>query len=186
MQRPLRCGQPSKTAAACSLKNVTKEAMTPEPQPTEFDPSEELTRLGDPDQERYGLSDRVFFYLIMTCRAVESFAAPAFTIDAVFGPPGLTPAGCWVEFIIKQAFWIDVSQTRVKLWTASADDADGVRNRYLVHDGDSSDPKAWDGLLVSIGRVEKFGVFINHADRLRLMWSEWVLAQRRLRDERGF
>jgi hypothetical protein len=100
-------------------------------------------------------------------------------MDSVFGPPGLTPAGCFVEFIVREhVFWID-THARVKLWTASADDADGARNRYLVHDKDASDPKAWEGLLKTIGRVEKFGVLINHADRLRLMWSEWLLAQRR-------
>ena len=155
--------------------------------PIEFDPGEALSLFAEPGSERYGLSDRAFFYAIVTCRAVESFAEPAFSIDRVFGPPGLTPAGCWIEFIVREhVFWIDVSQTRVKLWTASADDADGVRNRYLVHDGDASDPKAWEGLLASIGRVEKFGVFIQHADRLRLMWTEWVVEQKRRRDERGW
>ena len=70
--------------------------------PPQFDPSEELTRFGDPDQELFGLPQRTFFYLVVTCRAIEAFAEPAFTIDSVFGPPGLTPAGCWVEFIVRQ------------------------------------------------------------------------------------
>ena len=154
--------------------------------PREFDPSEALALFAEPGSERYGLSDRTFFYLLVSCKAIEAFAAPVFTIDSVFGPPGLTPAGCWVEFIIRQAFWIDVSQARVKLWTASADDADGIRSRYLVHDGDASDPKAWESLLKTIGRVEKFGVFINHADRLRLMWTQWLAEQQRRRDDRGW
>ena len=153
--------------------------------PIEFDPSEELAHFHDPEQELYGLPERVYFYLIETCHAIEAFATPSFTIDSVFGPPGLTPAGCFVEFIVREhVFWVD-THARVKLWTAS-DDADAVRNRYLVHDGDASDPKAWESLLQAIGRVEKFGVLINHADKLRLMWSEWVLEQKRRRDERGW
>ena len=151
----------------------------------EFDPSEELAHFHDPEQKLFGLSERVYFYLIVTCKAVEAFAEPSFTIDSVFGPPGLTPAGCWVEFIVRQAFFIDVSRERVKLWTSSADDPE-ARSRYLVYDGDASDPKAWESLLKTIGRVEKFGVLINHADRLRLMWSEWLVEQKRRRDERGW
>ena len=85
---------------------------------------------------------------------------------------GSFPVGCVVEFVIKShVFWVDVSPTRVKLWTASADDADGLRNRYLVHDGDASDAKSWESLLIEIGHVEKFGVYINHADTLRNMWT---------------
>ena len=38
----------------------------------------------------------------------------------------------------------------------------------------------------TIGRVEKFGVFINHADTLRRMWSEWLIEQKRRDDERGW
>jgi hypothetical protein len=152
--------------------------------PAEFNPSAELTRLGD--TEAYGLSTRVWFYLLQTCRAVESFSAPSFTIDRVFAAPGFTPAGCWVEFIVrKHVFWVD-THARAKLWTALADDADGARNRYLVYDGDASDPKAWDGLLQEIGRVEKFGILIPHADKLRHLWSEWVLEQKRREDERGW
>jgi hypothetical protein len=59
-------------------------------------------------------------------------------------------------------------------------------DRYLVHDGDASDPKAWDGLLQAIGRVERFNVHIPHADKLRHMWSEWLVVQERLRRERGW
>ena len=78
--------------------------------PAEFDPSEALTLFAEPGSERYGLSDRTFFYLIVTCKGIESFAEPAFSIDSVFGPPGHTASGCWIEFIIKShAFWIDVS-----------------------------------------------------------------------------
>jgi hypothetical protein len=153
--------------------------------PAEFGPSEELAHFGDPEHKLYGLPERVYFYLVQTCRAVESFAEPSFTIDSVFGPPGLTPAGAYVEFIVRQAFWIDVSPARVKLWTSSADDPDG-RSRYLVYDGDASNPKAWESLLKTIGRVEKFGVLINHADRLRQMWSEWRIEQQRRDDERGW
>ena len=65
------------------------------------------------------MSDRVFFYAVVTCQAVESFAESSFMIDKVFGPPGLTPGGCWIEFVIKaHVFWIDVSPTQAKLWTA--------------------------------------------------------------------
>ena len=78
--------------------------------PAEFDPGEALALFAEPGSERYGLSDRTFFYLLVTCKAVEAFAEPAFTIDSVFGPPGLTPAGCFVEFIVREhVFWIDVS-----------------------------------------------------------------------------
>ena len=73
--------------------------MNMEP-PREFDPSETLTLFAEPEQERYGLSDQVFFYMINTCRAVENFSESSFMIDKVFGPPGLTPAGCWVEFVV--------------------------------------------------------------------------------------
>ena len=153
--------------------------------PAEFDPGEALALFAEPEQERYGLSDRTFFYLIVTCKAIDAFAEPSFTIDSVFGPPGLTPAGCFVEFIVRQAFWLDVSPERVKLWTSSADDAE-ARSRYLVHDGDASDPKSWDGLLQTIGRVEKFGVIVNHADRLRQMWTQCLAERKRRDDERGW
>lgn len=76
--------------------------MNPEPQPIEFEPSEELSRFHDADQELYGLPERVYFYLLETCRAIEAFATPAFTIEAVYGPPGppgTTRAGAWVEFV---------------------------------------------------------------------------------------
>ena len=97
------------------------------------------------------------------------------------GPLTTFLAGCWIEFIIKtHAFWIDISPARVKLLTASADDADGARTRYPVHDGDASDSKAWDGLLQAIGRIEKFNVLVHHADQLRQMWSEWLVEQQRL------
>ena len=59
--------------------------------PIDFDPDEALSNFGDPDQKLYGLSERIYFYLIETCRSVQVFAGPAFTIDSVFGPPGLTP-----------------------------------------------------------------------------------------------
>ena len=155
--------------------------------PAEFDPGEALALFAEPGSERYGLSDWTFFYLVVTCKAVEAFSEPAFTIDAVFGPPGFTPAGAFVAFVIREhVFFIDTHTLRVKLWTASADDADGLRNKYLVFDGDSSDPKAWEGLLKEIGRVEKFGVFVNHADRLRLMWTQWLAERQRRDDERGW
>ena len=153
----------------------------------EFDPSEELAHFHDPEQKLFGLSERVYFYLIVTCKAIESFAEPSFTIDAVFGPPKLTPTGCFVEFVVREhVFWIDVSHERAKLWAALADDADGIRNRYLVHDGAADNPAAWEGLLQAIGRVEKFGVIVNHADRLRQMWSGWLVEQKRRGDERGW
>ena len=153
--------------------------------PREFDPGEALALFAEPDSERYGLSDRAFFYLLVTCKAIDAFAEPAFTIEAVLNPKDNAVIGCFVEFIVKQAFWIDVSPERVKLWTASADDAE-VRSRYLVHDGASDNPAAWESFLQAIGRVEKFGVIVNHADRLRQMWSEWLVEQKRRRDERGW
>jgi hypothetical protein len=155
--------------------------------PVPFDPSEALSLFAEPEQERYGLSDRIWFYTINTCRAVENFAESSFTIDKVFGPPGLTPSGCWVEFVIKShVFWVDVSPTRVKLWASLADDPEVLRNRYLVHDGEADNPAVWESLLKTIGRVEQFGVFMNHADTLRRMWSEWLIEKQRRDDERGF
>jgi hypothetical protein len=157
------------------------------PQPRELDPSEELTRLGDPEHELFGLSQRVFFYLIKTCHTVESFATPAFTIEPIFGPPGLTPSGCWTEFLIKShVFWIDAGLEKVRLWTAGADDSDAFRRRYLVWNGDADNPQSWQGLLVEVGRVESIGVHINLADTLRHEWSMWRLEQQRRDDERGF
>jgi hypothetical protein len=159
-------------------------AMNIDP-PIDFDPDEELARFGDSDQKLYGLPERIYFYLIETCRSVAVFAGPAFTIDSVFGPPGLTPAGAFVEFVAYQAFWIDVSPTRVKIWTSSGDDAD-ARNRYLIHDGDVCDPKAWEGALNAICRVEKVGFLTFHADRMRQRWSAWLVEQKRRGDERGW
>ena len=49
--------------------------------PREFDPSEELTHFHDPEHQLFGLSERVYFYLVVTTHAIEAFSAPAFTID---------------------------------------------------------------------------------------------------------
>jgi hypothetical protein len=153
--------------------------------PAEFDPSEELTHFADPEHELFSLPQRVYFYLVATCKAIGDFAEPVFTIEAVLSPKDNAVIGCAVKFIIRsRAFLIDTG-TRVRLWAASADEPDGD-DRYLVYDGDASDPKTWEGLLKTIGRVEKFGVFINHADRLRLMWTQWLAEQERRRDERGW
>jgi hypothetical protein len=46
-------------------------------EPTEFDLGAELAHFHDPGHELYGLSERVFFYLIQTCRFIESFAEPS-------------------------------------------------------------------------------------------------------------
>jgi hypothetical protein len=148
-----------------------------------FDPGEALSCF--PDCELYGLPQRVYFYLLMTCRAIEAFAEPSFSVERCFGPPGLTPAGCFVEFIIRQAFWIDV-HANVKLWTSSADDAEARSSRYLVYDGASDNPGSWEGLLREVGCIEKFYVIGAHADALRRMWSEWLVEQKRRRDERGW
>jgi hypothetical protein len=97
------------------------------PNPAEFNQSEELAHFADPGHELYGLSERVIFYLVETCHAIEAFSEPSFTIEPVYGPPGppgTTPAGCFVEFVVHQAFWIDTSSTRVRLWTSSGDDAE--------------------------------------------------------------
>jgi hypothetical protein len=98
-----------------------------------------------------------------------------------------TPSGAWVEFVVKShVFWIDAGLERVRLWTAGADDPNGLRTRYLVWDRDASDPKSWEGLLVEIGRVEEFGVHVNLADTLRHEWSQYLIEQERRRKERGF
>ena len=47
-----------------------------------------------------------------------------------------------------------------------AGDASG--SRWLVFEGDSGNPQAWESLLKAVGRVEHFGVLLNHADKLRL------------------
>ena len=155
--------------------------------PIPFDPSEALSLFAEPEQEHYGLSDRVWFYVINSCRAVENFAESSFMIDKVFAPPGFTPSGCFIEFVIKaHVFFIDVSPTRVQLWAAKADDSDAIHHRYLVWNRAVDDPKSWEGLLVEIGRVEQFGVCVNLADTLRLMWSQWLIEKKRRDDERGF
>jgi hypothetical protein len=154
-------------------------------EPIEFDPSEALTHFHDPEHQLYGLPERIYFYLVVTSHSVEAFATPVFTIEAVLSPKDNAVIGCAVKFIIKsRAFLIDTG-TRVRLWAASADEPD-YDDRYLVYDADSSDPKSWEGLLVEIGRVEKFGVLINHADKLRRMRSEWLVEQKRREDERGW
>ena len=154
--------------------------------PRQLDPTEALSLFGDPEHELYGLPERVWFYAVMTARAVESFSEPAFTIDRVHGP-AFTPAGAFIAFIIKaHVFFVDVSSTRVKLWTASADDADGVRTRYLVYDGASDNPESWESLLVEIGHCEKFGVYVPLADKLRVAWTQFLAERQRRSDERGF
>ena len=161
--------------------------MNPEPQPAEFDPSEELTRLGDPSQEHFGLSERVYFYLVETAHAIEAFATPAFTIEAVLDLKTKAPAGCVVAFVVHQhEFWIDTHE-RVKLWAAEADDAGASSGkRWLVFEGEAANSTAWEGLLKAIGRVEHFYVVGAHADKLRLMWTQWLAAQEHLRKERGW
>jgi hypothetical protein len=157
------------------------------PNPVEFDPREEFYRFGDPAQELFGLSQRVFFYLIKTCYTIQSFSEPAFTIEPIFGPTPSGASGGWVEFVIKShVFWVDAGLERARLWTALADDSDAIHHRYLVWDRAADDPKAWEGLLVEIGRVEEFGVYVNLADTLRHEWSMWRLEQQRRDDERGF
>ena len=76
--------------------------------PREFDPGEALALFAEPSSERYGLSDRTFFYLIVTCKAIDAFTEPSFSIEAVFASPGFTSAGCWVEFVVREhVFWVD-------------------------------------------------------------------------------
>ena len=67
-----------------------------------------------------------------------------------------------------------------------ADEPDGDGGRWLVYDGDAFNAEAWEGLLKEIGRVEGFGVAMNHADTLRRMWTEWLVEKKRGDDERGF
>ena len=157
----------------------------------EFDPATELTLFAEPGRERYGLPERTFFYLVVTCKAIESFSESSFLPGSLFksgaaSAAELTPVGAFVEFVIHQAFSIHVTfDERMQLWAYPADKAD-THDQYLIYDGAAGDPAAWEGLLKEIGRVEKFGVFINHADRLRLMWTQWLAEQKRRGDERGF
>jgi hypothetical protein len=158
------------------------------PHPIEFSPSEELGRFGDVGHELYGLSERVFFYLVSTCHSVMAFSEPSFTIEPVYGPPGppgTTPSGCWVEFVVRQAFWIDASPTRVRLWTSSGDEVD-AHSRYLVFEGDCANPTAWEGVIKAIGRVEHFAVCIPLADKLRHLWTQLLAERQRRDDERGW
>lgn len=157
--------------------------MNPE---REFNTSEEITYFADPGHELYSLSERTFFYLAATASAIESFAESAFTVEPVLSPKNNAVVGCAIKFIIRRfAFLIDTG-TRVRLWAASADEPDESRDRYLTCDGDASDPKSWESLLVQIGRCEKFYVAVPHADKLRHMWTQWTLMQQRRRDERGW
>jgi hypothetical protein len=80
-------------------------------------------------------------------------------------------------------FWIDIYE-RVKLWAAEADEAGG--SRWLVYDGDPTDPGAWESLLREVGCVEHFNVHIPHADKLRHLWTQWLAERKRRRDERGW
>jgi hypothetical protein len=66
----------------------------------EFDPGHELSHFGDAGHELYGLPLRVYFYLVETCHAIEAFSEPSFSIKPA-------SAGCFVEFIIRKAFWIE-------------------------------------------------------------------------------
>ena len=138
--------------------------------PKAFDPTEALSLFAEPTSERYGLSDRVLFYAQHLpshrelCRVIASSLIRPHPEAYGAGRLRHHASRCWIEFIIKaHVFWIDVSATRVRLWTALADDADGVRNRYLVHDGDASDAKAWEGLLD--GDRQSRGVRGRHAPR---------------------
>jgi hypothetical protein len=156
-------------------------------EPIEFDPSTEISNFGDAGHELYGLRERRYFYLARTCSIIESFGKLAFAIEPIFCPPGLTPSGAWVEFVVKsRVFWIDAGLERVRLWTAGADDSDAIHHRYLVWNGDADNPQSWQGLLVEIGRVEGFAVCINLADTLRHEWSTWRLERQRRDDERGW
>ena len=138
--------------------------------PDQFDPSEALSLFAEPAQrtlwpERSDVllladhlpSHRELCRVILHDRQVHRPARSSVITHAGAGLSSSSRPTC---------SWIDVSPTRVKLWTASADDADALRNRYLVHDGDASDAKAWEGLLKEIGRVEGFGVAMHHADTL--------------------
>ena len=154
-------------------------------QPVEFDPSEELSRFGDDEHQLFSLSERVFFYLTETAHAIEAFSTPVFTIEPVLNPKNHAVIGAAVKFIIRsRAFLIDTGP-RVRLWASSPDEPESD-DRYLVFDGDASDPKAWDGLLKEIGRVEHFHVFIPHADKLRQMWTQFLAERQRRDDERGY
>jgi hypothetical protein len=150
--------------------------------PSEFDPSAALACLGE--TEAYGLSTRVWFYLLATCRAVESLSAPVFTIESIHEPKNNAVAGCGVRFVVRRhEFLVDVYE-RVRLWASEADEPDG--NRWLVYDGTADNPTSWEALLREVGHVERFGVLINHGDALRRMWTEWLAERKRRRDERGW
>ena len=152
--------------------------------PIEFDLAEALTHFHDDGYELYSLPERIFFYLTVTARFIESFSTPAFMIERVLDQKTKAPAGCCVEFVVHaHEFRIDVFQ-RLKLFAAEADGADA--HRWLVFDADASNPSSWQGLLKAIGNVEHFYVVGAHADRLRLMWSQWLLERQRRDDERGF
>ena len=163
--------------------------MNPEHQPAaEFDPAEELTHFHDDEHQLYGLSERTFFYLVQTTRAIESFATPVFTVEAVLDPKTKAPAGGHVEFVVHQhAFRIDTWQ-HVKLWAGEADEADSSSSRrWLVFEGDAANPTAWQGLLQEIGRVEHFYVCRSATPtRFDRRGREWLVEQKRRRDERGF
>jgi hypothetical protein len=151
--------------------------------PREFDPGEALGGF-DTECESYGLSRKAYLFAILTCRAVEGFATPSFTIDLVYAGK-LQPSGCFIEFVIKTtAFGLDVGLEKMRLWMSLADEGEGARR--LCHVGQGEDPEAWQSLLATIGRIEHFRVLINHAATLRRMWSEWLLEQKRRGDERGW
>jgi hypothetical protein len=165
---------------------LLREGPEMNPQPTEFDLAEELTHFHDPGHELYGLPERIFFYLVQTCRAIEAFSTPSFGVEAVLDPKSQSSAGCVVEFVVhRHEFRIDTYE-RLKLWASDADEAGSGSSRWLVFEGDAANPTAWEGLLKAIGRVEHLYVVGAQADRLRHMWTQWLAEQERLRKERGW
>ena len=127
--------------------------MNPEPQPAEFDPSEELTNFHDPSMNSW-LARAGSSSIWSDLPGHRGHSASRHS----FARAGYPMAGCRVEFIVHgHAFWIDTSPTRVRLWAGSID---GVMasNRYLVCGRRPMTLRLGKGYSPSIGHVEKFGV----------------------------
>ena len=81
-------------------------------------------------------------------------------MNAVLNPKDNAVIGCAVKFIIKlRAFLIDTGP-QVKLWAASADEPDTMTDTWSSMEMRPTLQHGRD-LLVVIGRVEHFQVFIN-------------------------
>jgi hypothetical protein len=145
-----------------------------------FDPSDELEHLGE--REDFGLSTETIFRLCWFCKSAAGFNATTtvFITKQRFG--------CVVSFALRRAaFELELRRTDastfLSLHAQLADSASPGERAGEWRDT----PEAWELILRKVARIEGVNLLTtNLADNLRTDWDDYVRAQRRLRDERGF